>query len=198
MYYGAARISANTLGDEDVYIVGGANSAGQAAVYYSGIARSVTMLVRGTSLSAGMSFYLTERIEGTANIHVRYNSAILAARGDDHLETVEICDWSSNTRETVSAGALFIFIGASPPTAWLAEDLLLDDRGFVLTGPDVVAADKNRWPLERDPFLLETNVPGVFAAGDVRHGSGKRVATAVGEGAMAVMSVWQYRSLKGL
>ena len=156
------------------------------------------MLVRGGSLSASMSFYLTERIERAENIHVRYNSAIVAANGDGHLETVEICDWSNNTRETVSAGALFIFIGASPPTAWLADDLVLDERGFVLTGPDVIATNKSRWPLERDPFLLETNVPGVFAAGDVRHGSGKRVATAVGEGAMAVMSVWQYRSLMGL
>ena len=198
VYYGAARISASTLGEEDVYIVGGANSAGQAAVHYSGIARSVTMLVRGGSLSASMSFYLTERIERAENIHVRYNSAIVAANGDGHLESIEICDWSNNTRETVSAGALFIFIGASPPTAWLADDLVLDERGFVLTGPDVIATNKSRWPLERDPFLLETNVPGVFAAGDVRHGSGKRVATAVGEGAMAVMSVWQYRSLMGL
>ncbi len=170
----------------------------RAAVHHSGIARSVTMVVRGSSLSAGMSFYLTERIERAENIHVRYTSTVVAASGDGHLEAVEICDWPSNTRETVPAGALFIFIGASPPTAWLADDLLLDDHGFVLTGPDVMATGENRWPLERDPFLLETNVPGVFAAGDVRHGSGKRVATAVGEGAMAVMSVWQYRALMGL
>jgi len=116
VYYGAARISASALSDEDVYIVGGANSAGQAAVYYLGIARSVTMLVRGSSLSAGMSFYLTERIEGTSNIHVRYNSAIVAANGNGHLESVEICDWSTNIQESVPAGALFIFIGASPPS----------------------------------------------------------------------------------
>ena len=198
VYYGSARTSANSLRNDDVYIVGGANSAGQAAVFFSGIARSVTMIVRGASLSSSMSFYLTERIERAGNIHVRYTSAVVAANGDDHLESVEICDHAANTRETVPAGALFIFIGAIPPTAWLANDLLLDDRGFVFTGPDVVAADKNRWPLDRDPFLLETSIPGVFAAGDVRHGSGKRVATAVGEGAMAVMSIWQYRSLMGL
>jgi thioredoxin reductase (NADPH) len=198
VYYGSARTGSNTLRNEDVYIVGGANSAGQAAVFFSGIARSVTMIVRGESLSSSMSHYLVERIEHAANIHVRYNSAVAGADGNGHLETLDICDLSANTRETVQAGALFIFIGAIPPTSWLANDLVLDDRGFVLTGPDVATAGKGHWPLERDPFLLETSIPGVFAAGDVRHGSGKRVATAVGEGAMAVMSVWQYRALMGL
>jgi len=181
-----------------VFIVGGANSAGQAAVFFSGIARSVTMIVRGSSLSSSMSFYLTERSERAENIHVRFTSAVVAVSGDDHLESIEICDHATNSRETVCAGALFIFIGAIPPTARLANDVLLDDRGFVLTGPAVMAAHKSGWPQDRDSFLLETSIPGVFAAGDVRHGSGKRVATAVGEGAMAVMSVWQYRALMGL
>jgi len=132
------------------------------------------------------------------NIHVRFTSAVAAVSGGDDLESIEICDHATNSRETVSARALFIFIGAIPPTAWLANGVLLDDWGFVLTGPDAMAAHNIGWPLDRDPCLLETSIPGVFAAGDVRHGSGKRVATAVGEGTMAVMSVWQYRALMGL
>jgi thioredoxin reductase (NADPH) len=198
IYYGAARTEALALRGEDAFIVGGANSAGQAAVFLSEIANSVTMLVRGPSLSATMSHYLIERIENAPNIHVRYNSEVDEATGDDHLEAIGICDRSSGTREVVPAPGLFVFIGAVPPTDWLTDTLLLDDRGFILTGPDVTVADPKRWPLERDPFLLETSVPGVFAAGDVRHGSGKRVATAVGEGAMAVMSVWQYRGTIGV
>ena len=198
VHYGSARSGAGTLQDEDVFIVGGANSAGQAALFLSGIARSVTMIVRGASLSAGMSHYLVERIAATANIAIRCGSAVVAAHGDEHLESLEIHDVATDQRETVAAGGLFIFIGAMPPTRWLADDILLDERGFILTGPDILATQKSRWPLERDPFLLETSIPGVFAAGDVRHGSGKRVATAVGEGAMAVMSVWQYRSVMGL
>jgi len=198
VYYGSARTSANALKGEDVFIVGGANSAGQAAVFLSGIARSVTMIVRGDSLSTGMSFYLTERIEHAENITVRYNSSVVAAAGEQHLESIDICDLGANRVETAAAAALFVFIGAEPPTGWLANDLVLDNRGFIVTGPEVMAADATRWPLERDPLLLETSIPGVFAAGDVRHGSGKRVATAVGEGATAVMSVWQYRALMGL
>ena len=198
VYYGAARTEANSLHGEDIYIVGGANSAGQAAVFFSDIARSVTMLVRGSTLSASMSHYLIERIERVPNITVRYNCGIAEAAGDDHLESIIIEDGVSGSRESVPAPGLFIFIGAVPPTEWLKDELLLDERGFILTGPDVIATDKRRWPLERDPFLLESSVPGIFAAGDVRHGSGKRVATAVGEGAMAVMSVWQFRSALGL
>jgi thioredoxin reductase (NADPH) len=198
VYYGSAGSSAVALAGEDVYIVGGANSAGQAAVHLSGIARSVTMLVRGESLSDSMSFYLIERITHAPNITVRCRSAVAGASGTEHLDTLEIEDLVTGKRESVKAGALFIYIGAVPPTGWLADDLLLDERGFILTGPDVATGDKRRWPLERDPFILETSVPGVFAAGDVRHGSGKRVATAVGEGAMAVMTVWQYRALMGL
>jgi thioredoxin reductase (NADPH) len=198
VYYGPAGVPAQDLKGQDVYVVGGANSAGQAAVYFSGIANSVTMIVRGESLSSSMSHYLIERIEHTPNISVRYHSAVTAASGTNHLETIDICNWATNKQESVPAGALFIFIGAVPPTTWLAPDLQLDDRGFILTGPDILAAGKDKWPLERNPLMLETSIPGVFAAGDVRHGSGKRVATAVGEGASAVMSVWQYRSLMGL
>jgi len=198
VYYGSAGSSVSSLAGEDVYIVGGANSAGQAAVHLSGIARSVTMLVRGPSLSDSMSHYLVERITQTPNISIRCQSAVAGASGNGHLESLEITYLPTGATETVSAGALFIFIGAVPPTGWLAGDLLLDDRGFVVTGPDIQSVDGRRWPLERDPFLLETSIPGVFAAGDVRHGSGKRVATAVGEGAMAVMTVWQYRHLMGL
>jgi thioredoxin reductase (NADPH) len=181
---------------EDVFVVGGANSAGQAAVFFSDVARSVTMLVRGPSLSATMSQYLIDRILRTPNIHVRCRTEVEQALGEDHLEALVLKN--ADASETIPARGMFVMIGAVPPTDWLAGTLLLDERGFVLTGPDVLAAGKGSWKLDRDPFLLETSIPGIFAAGDVRHGSGKRVATAVGEGAMAVMSVWQYRSAAGL
>ncbi|CAN5634910.1 hypothetical protein BH23CHL5_BH23CHL5_23550 [soil metagenome] len=156
------------------------------------------MVARGTILSAGISHYLVERIEQSPKIQVRYSSEITEAIGDEHLEAIRISDSLSGQTEVVPAGGLFIFIGAIPPTDWLSESLLLDDRGFILTGPDVMSFGKRIWKLDRDPLMLETSVPGVFAAGDVRHGSGKRVATAVGEGAMAVMSIWQYRAMMGL
>jgi thioredoxin reductase (NADPH) len=198
VYYGAAMTEAASVRGEDVYIVGGANSAGQAAVFFAGFARSVTLLVRGPSLSASMSHYLIDRIERAPNIHVCPRTEVERALGDDHLEALVLKNAATGTAETVPARAMFVFIGAVPPTDWLTGAVLLDDRGFVLTGPDVLAVGKGAWKLDRHPFLLESSVPGVFAAGDVRHGSGKRVATAVGEGAMAVMSVWQYRSLAGL
>ena len=198
IYHGAAMTEAASIRGEDVFIVGGANSAGQAAIFFSGYAKSVTMLVRGESLSASMSQYLIDRIDHTANIVCRYRTEVAEAKGDGHLEQLILRDASTNATETVPARAMFVFIGAVPPTDWLSDTLLVDERGFVLTGPDIAVAAKGTWPLERDPFLLETSVPGIFAAGDVRHGSGKRVATAVGEGAMAVMSVWQHRALSGL
>lgn len=197
-FYGAARSQSETVRDEDIYIVGGANSAGQAAVYFAGIARSVTMLHRGPSLSNSMSHYLIERIEQSPNISLRFRSEVVGAGGEEHLETIDIRNADTGEIEQVPARALFIFIGAIPPTRWLQGTVALDERGFVLTGPDVLAQAAGKWPLERAPFMLETSVPGVFAAGDVRHGSGKRVATAVGEGAMAVMTVWQYRASVGL
>lgn len=199
IYHGAARSAAEGIAGEDVYIVGGANSAGQAAMNFASVANSVTMLVRGTSLSASMSQYLVERIERTPNILVRYQTEVERVIGDAHLEGLLLRNNATGENEQVITSSLFVFIGAVPPTQWLGDKVLRDDRGFLLTGPDLVAHGKPRsWPDDRDPLMLETSIPGLFAAGDVRHGSGKRVATAVGEGAMAVLSVWQLRALQGL
>jgi thioredoxin reductase (NADPH) len=199
VYYGAATSETSSLRGEDIYIVGGANSAGQAAIHFATVARSVTLLVRGSGLSAGMSHYLTERIEHTPNIHVRNNTEVAEVIGDGHLESIVLKDTANGDLETVPASALFIFIGAQPRTEWLADSIERDNKGFILTGPDVTpAARRKSGRFDRDPYLLETSIPGVFAAGDVRLGSGKRVATAVGEGATAVISVWQYRTKMGL
>jgi thioredoxin reductase (NADPH) len=156
------------------------------------------MLVRASRLGAGMSHYLVEQIEQTPNISVRLGSSVTEAMGEEHLSELVIRDGANSECGTEPATALFIFIGARPRTQWLDGIVACDERGFVLTGPDLAAVDGRIWPLERDPFLLETSVPGVFAAGDVRHGSAKRVATAVGEGASAVLTVWQYRAAAGL
>lgn len=199
IYYGAAATEATSLTGEDVYIVGGANSAGQAAIHFAKFARSVTMLVRGPSLSATMSRYLIERIEKTENINVRVCTRVEQVIGGEHLEALVLSQSDTGDQEQVATSALFVFIGASPHTEWLGDAVLRDAQGFVLTGPDVITeGGKRAWRLDRDPFLLETSVPGVFAAGDVRHGSGKRVSTAVGEGSMAVMSVWQHRAHAGI
>lgn len=199
IYYGAAATEAPSLAGEDVYIVGGANSAGQAAIHFAKFARSVTMLVRGPGLSATMSHYLIERIEKTENINVRVCTRVEQVIGEEHLEALVLSQSDTGEQEQVATSALFVFIGASPHTEWLGDAVLRDAQGFVLTGPDVILeGGKRAWRLDRDPFLLETSVPGVFAAGDVRHGSGKRVSTAVGEGSMAVMSVWQHRAHAGI
>jgi thioredoxin reductase (NADPH) len=199
VYYGAALSEAGSLKGEDVYVVGGANSAGQAAVHFADFARHVTLLVRGASLYPRMSHYLVERIEHTPNIEVRYDTVVDEAIGEEHLEALRLKNTVTEGLETVRAAGLFVFIGAVPPTDWLEGTVCRDSRGFIVTGPDLLAAERRAaWGLERDPFLLETSVPGVFAAGDVRQGSGKRVATAVGEGAMAAMSVWRYRLSCGL
>jgi thioredoxin reductase (NADPH) len=198
VYYGAAATETASIRGEEIYIIGGANSAGQAAVYFANHASKVTMLVRGQSLSTGMSQYLVERIEHAPNIEVRCETTVARAIGNGHLESLVLQNAATGKTETVPARAMFVFIGAVPPTDWVRGKLLCDERGFILTGPDVLASDNSAWKLERDPFLLETSLPGVFSAGDVRHGSGKRVATAVGEGAMAVMSVWQHRAHSGL
>lgn len=199
VYYGAGMSEASAIQDEEIFIVGGANSAGQAAVYFSEFARSVTMLVRGNGLSDSMSHYLIEQIEQTSNITVQIHTTVAEVIGGDHVEGLVLRDSVTGECRNVPASALFVFIGALPRTEWLDGAITRDERGFILTGTDLVVNGKpSAWPLERDPFLLETSIPGVFAAGDVRLGSGKRVATAVGEGAMAVMTVWQCREQNGL
>jgi thioredoxin reductase (NADPH) len=194
VYYGAGSTEAISCRDEDVYIVGGANSAGQAAMNFSRYARRVTMLVRGESLGATMSQYLIDDIAQTPNIHVEFGSQLVAAHGDEKLESISISCRRSGTVEQVPAGSVFVFIGAAPRTEWLDGFVERDDHGFILTGPDLPRQGKHPrgWPLERDPFLLETSVPGVFAVGDVRHGSVKRVASGVGEGSIAVQFVHRY------
>jgi thioredoxin reductase (NADPH) len=196
VYYGAGSTEAVACRDEDVYIVGGANSAGQAAMFFSQYARRVVMLVRGTSLAATMSQYLIDQIQNTENIQVEYHSRVVAVHGEDRLRSVSIaCDSTAEVHD-VPATALFIFIGAEPRTDWLDGVVERDPRGFILTGPNVMRDGKRPkgWPLDRDPGLLETNMPGVFAVGDVRHGSIKRVASGVGEGSVAIQFVHQYLS----
>jgi len=194
VFYGSALTEAANCKDQDVYVVGGANSAGQAAVYLARGARSVTILVRGESLTQSMSYYLIQQIEGIENIRVRTCCEVVEAHGHKQLEQITLQDKNTGQRETVDAGWLFVFIGAAPRTDWLDGTVVRDERGFVLAGPDLVVdgALPTGWNLDRQPFHLETSVPGVFAAGDVRSESAKRVASAVGEGAMAVMLVHRY------
>ena len=189
VYYGAAITEAQACSEEDVFIVGAGNSAGQAAMYLSQFAKSVTMLVRGTSLAASMSQYLIDQIKATENIYIKFCARVAEVHGEGKLESVTISYTNTDQQENVPAAALFVFIGAMPYTSWLGEGVLRDDKGFVLTGPDL---PKELWTLDRDPFLLETNVPGVFAAGDVRKESVKRVASAVGEGSIAVQFIHRY------
>ncbi|HEV2777902.1 MAG TPA: FAD-dependent oxidoreductase [Actinophytocola sp.] len=192
VYYGSAMTEAPECAGEDVYIVGGANSAGQAAVFFSRHARRVTLVVRGSSLRSSMSHYLIEQLEDIKNIEVRTGTEIEQVHGADHLEKLTLR--GPDGSETVHTGHLFIFIGAAPRTDWLCTDIARDERGFIRTGPDLLL-DGSRppgWPLNRDPYYLESSVPGVFVAGDVRAESVKRVASAVGEGAMAVTLVHRY------
>jgi len=194
VYYGSALTEAAGCAEQDIYLVGGANSAGQAAVYLARAARSVTILVRAESLTQSMSHYLIQQIADIPNIHVRTCTEITAADGDGHLERITLRHRVTDETETVKAAHLFVFIGAAPRTEWLDGVVARDELGFVLAGPDLAvggAAPKG-WPLDRAPYHLETNVPGVFVAGDVRSESGKRVASAVGEGSMAVMLVHRY------
>jgi len=196
VYYGAAMTEAFACRDEEVFVVGGANSAGQAAMHLSKYARQVTMLARGPSLAATMSRYLIDQIAATPNISVRCHACVVEAHGDAHLEAITVADVNSETRETLPTKSLFIFIGAQPHTDWLEGKLERDEHGFILSGPDLLRDGRKPrgWTIEREPFLLETSVPGVFVAGDVRRGSIKRVASSVGEGAIAVQFIHQYLS----
>jgi len=196
VYYGAAQTEAIACQGEEVYIIGGANSAGQAAMYFSKYARRVVMLVRGDSLEKGMSQYLVDQIAGMENITVRLNASVLEAKGETSLEAITILNSATGEQETVPATSLFIFIGATPHTNWLDGVVERDERGFIFTGLDLVREGKRPkgWTLERNPLLLEASVPGIFAAGDVRYGSVKRVASGVGEGAIAVQFIHQHLS----
>jgi thioredoxin reductase (NADPH) len=194
VFYGSALSEAPGCAGQDVYIVGGANSAGQAAVYFSRYARSVTVLVRGPSLEASMSHYLIKQIADFAGIRVLTNTEIVCGHGQDHLEALTLRNNVSGDEQKVDTALLFVFIGAAPRTDWLDGAAVRDKRGFVVAGPDLIVDGQRPpgWPLDRDPYHLETSIPGVFVAGDVRAESVKRVASAVGEGAMAVTLVHRY------
>jgi thioredoxin reductase (NADPH) len=192
IYYGAALVEAVSCKDEDVFVVGGANSAGQAALHFARYARKVTMLVRGAGLKATMSKYLIDEIARTSNIVLEAQTQVLEAFGEEHLEALQLGSPSGEVR--VPASSLFVFIGAAPGTEWLPANIVRDANGFVLAGPDLRVDGKHPegWREQREPFLLESSVAGVFVAGDVRHGSIKRVASAVGEGSIAVQFAHQY------
>ncbi|RFU21566.1 FAD-dependent oxidoreductase [Geodermatophilus marinus] len=194
VFYGSAMTEAAECADRDVLIVGGANSAGQAAVFFSRYARSVCLLVRGPSLEASMSAYLVDQLAALPTVSVRTCTTVAAVHGDGHLEAVTLADGTTGERETVPAGHLFVFIGGAPRTGWLDGTVVRDERGFVPTGPALVTGGRRPpgWTPDRDPYLLESSLPGVFVAGDVRAESVKRVASAVGEGAMAVTLVHRY------
>jgi thioredoxin reductase (NADPH) len=196
IYYGGGSTEALSCKGELIYIVGGANSAGQAAMNFAKYAERVVMIVRGSSLASTMSQYLIDQVKETPNIQLWAHASIAEVHGDSHLEEISVLCSDTNTIERVPASAMFIFIGALPRTDWLGDLVERDERGFILTGPDLIR-EGNRpkgWTLDRDPFLLETNVPGIFAVGDVRHGSVKRVASGVGEGSVAVQFIHQYLS----
>lgn len=194
VYYGATLSEAMTYRDREVYLVGGANSAGQAALHFARFARRVVMVVRADSLAAGMSHYLVAQIKSIPNVEVWTRSSVIAAHGEQRLEGLTIRDNDTGETREVPAAALFLFIGAVPHTDLVAEMVLRNSAGFILTGPDVAAHPSfaQLWPLKRNPYLLETSVPGIFAAGDARQGSIKRVASAVGEGGVVVALVHQY------
>jgi thioredoxin reductase (NADPH) len=196
VYYGFAMSEGESLKDKVIFIVGGANSAGQAAMYFSRFAKTVTLLVRGDSLSSTMSKYLIDQIGSTDNIQVWTKKEVKEAVGTNRLKKIVMWCHDTQRTETVEASALFIFIGAQPRTEWLADTIACDEFGFILSGPDIPQRCRNHFnsPKDRIPFLLETSIPGIFVAGDARHGSVKRVASAVGEGSMAVMYIHRYLS----
>jgi thioredoxin reductase (NADPH) len=194
VFYGAARSEAANTHGLDVHIVGAGNSAGQAAMFFANHARSVTILCRGSTLAktegSGMSRYLIDQLAARPNVHVRYRTEVVEARGTNTLEAIEVRNSDTGERTQLESGGLFLFIGADAETGWLPPEIALDRRGYVLTGPDVGA--DNEWQLDRDRYLLETSVPGIFACGDVRSGPVKRVSSAVGEGSLAIAFVHQY------
>ena len=193
VYYGVNAGEASQCQGDEVYVVGAANSAGQAALNLSRFAKRVVLVVRAASLTETMSTYLVERVTAAPNIAVRHRCEVVAGRGEGHLEALTLADRDSGVTEEVASSWLFVFIGASPRTEWLGPDVVRDDKGFVVTGHDLLGpAWARRWPLARAPFALETSVPGVFAAGDVRLDSMKRVASAVGAGAMSTYLVHRY------
>jgi thioredoxin reductase (NADPH) len=194
VYYGAALTEAANFRDCPVLVVGGANSAGQGAMFFSRYASKVTMVVRGSSLQRSMSQYLVDQIEDTENIEVLTRSEVIKLHGSDRLDAVTIIGHDTQKERTLTASALFIFIGASAHTDFLGQIVERNRAGFIMTGPDLLQNGKYppSWNRKRDPYLLETNVPGIFAAGDVRSGSTKRVAASVGEGSIAVRFVHQY------
>ena len=190
LFFGAALTEAASCANQEIYIVGGANSAGQAAMYFARHASKVRMLLRGESLHKSMSRYLINQIESTPNITVETYTQIRALAGDDHLQRIVV--ETSDGTETRPATSVFVFIGAEPKTDWLPSNIARDPKGFVLTGPDLKTKSGSLWKFDRDPYLLETTVPGIFVAGDVRSGSVKRVASSVGEGSIAIQFVHQY------
>ena len=196
IYYGGGATEALSCKGEIVYVVGGANSAGQAAMNFAKYAERVVILVRGDSLASTMSQYLIDQIKETPNIQIWAHASMVEAHGETHLEEISVLCSDTGKTERVPASSMFIFIGALPRTDWLGDLVERDERGFILTGPDLIRDGQHPkgWTLERDPFLLETNVPGIFAVGDVRHGSVKRVASGVGEGSVAVQFIHQYLS----
>jgi thioredoxin reductase (NADPH) len=192
VYYGAARTEAPAMRGRDVLLVGGGNSAGQAAMFFADYARRVTILIRGAGLEASMSRYLIDELARKPNVVVRAGGEIVRCSGDARLGGVTIRNRADGSQEDVPVDAVFVFIGADAATDWLPEEVIRDERGYICTGRDVVDLMPDAWPLERDPFLLETSVPGIFAAGDVRHGSIKRVAAGVGEGSIAIAFVHEH------
>jgi thioredoxin reductase (NADPH) len=196
VYYGGSTSEAPAMVGRDVFVLGGANSAGQAALHLAQYARNVTLVVRAHSLRDGMSDYLVRQVEATANIRTRLGCQVVGGGGDGRLDHLVLSDIESKSESTVDAWALFILIGAEPHTGWLPAEIEQDERGFILTGADISQRSLPRF--KRSPFLLETSMPGVFAAGDVRHGSVKRVASAVGEGSIAIQLLHQYFAVENL
>jgi len=195
VYYGAARSEVGAAQGIDIHLIGAGNSAGQAALYFANHARQVTLIVRGDSLEKSMSYYLIEQLDAKSNVAVLVQSEVAAVHGDRHLTAIDIRDGVSNEVHRHDCGGLFIFIGADAETEWLPAEIARDQRGYVLTGDEV--KKMGRWSDGRDPYLLETSVPGIFACGDVRLSPVKRVASAVGEGSMAVAFVHQYLAQAG-